>query len=97
MKTLPKLLITLSGKNSKRSHKDQVNLSYQFLLATLFLALGAATYLMVDSINLAGAIKLMIPTLIAGYLLNVVVTVIKNGKEAKEEAMAFLGKSESKL
>ncbi|WP_064663709.1 hypothetical protein [Pseudoalteromonas sp. MQS005] len=97
MKTLPKLLITLSGKNSKRNHKDQVNLSYQFLLATLFLSLGAATYLMVDSLSLAGAIKLMIPTLIAGYLLNVVVTVIKNGKEAKEEAIAFLGESESKL
>ncbi len=90
VKQLTNVLVTLSKSNEKRALEDQVGLSYTCVLVVLFMCVGAAAYLAVDALSLADLIKITMPALIAGYLINILQGVIKNGEAAKNEAINIL-------
>lgn len=90
MKQLTSLLVKLSKSNEKRAIKDQVGLCYTCVLLVLFMCVGATAYLAVNALSMADLIKITIPALIAGYLINILQGVIKNGEAAKNEAINIL-------
>lgn len=95
MKQLTSLLVKLSKSNEKRAIKDQVGLSYTCVLLVLFMCVGATAYLAVNALSMADLIKITIPALIAGYLINILQGVIKNGEAAKNEAINILATKQS--
>lgn len=87
--SLEKLLLLMS-KGTKREPSKQVALSLNVLIMLLLGVIGAGCYLMVNALDVAAQLKVIIPSLIIGYAINTLLGVLRDSKASKSRVLSIL-------
>ncbi|MGO3786278.1 MAG: hypothetical protein ACTJFX_08645 [Pseudoalteromonas prydzensis] len=87
--SLEKLLLIMSNGSKREPHK-QVALSLNVIVALLLLVIGAGGYLMVSALDFATQLKVIIPSLVIGYAINTLLSVLRDSKKSKSRIINML-------
>lgn len=81
--TTEKLLYKISKGNDKRTPEEQVKMAIFFVNVVLCMLLGACAYLALSNLPFDVLIKITLPALAAGFILNGLFVFQKTSKAAK--------------
>ena len=79
-----KLLYKISKGNDKRTPEEQVKMAIFFVNAVLCMLIGACAYLALSNLPFDMLLKITLPSLVAGFILNALFVFQKSSKTAKE-------------